>query len=155
MCWTTNRAEFAVKKTAEQDIPVFKIVRYKKIKIYMDDEITTKITSYFQGYEYTLGKQVESEMKIETKMMIGPVTLPTSPRINTGLHSYDMKLRKTLLHVDGINYIYGLDGGFVQAYSTYVSAIMHCVIPAGAEYYENERGEIVSNKLRTVSIEEI
>lgn len=81
--------------------------------------------------------------------------------ISMGFHSYNMNVdvEKVLDTLDGRHYytaVYTLyKGMMLSGYSLDGLRYMECTIPKGTTYYENEKGEIVSRKIRVEKIEEI
>ena len=117
---------------------------------------------------YEVGKLYKQEMVVERCYD------DTSKVVNVGFHSYSMERtsvkRKTKhfgLDLDlyriytkmGGCFDYYLDGklnnfevtnGFLSHETIVINGVVHfvkCVIPKGAEYFENEKGEIVSNEI--------
>lgn len=141
MCWISRNTENKRKKIATEDIPVFKIVNY--------NTNSGKICAYYRHCEYTIGETYGGNHIKPIKM------LDEFLKIENGFHSYSNSciiippslyrgfLVESKMHV-GIDIYYGND-----------IKLMRCIIPQGTEYYENENGEIVSEKLKTVNVEEI
>lgn len=134
MCWQTKNGKYIERKTAERDIHVFKIVLQEKGRIY----------SYFQDFEYKLNK---------TYYHNDPLYIDNGV-IFEGFHSYCDKCG--IDKGDAVLFIEKLSSDEVlEAYEMYNIAIMKCIVPRGAQYFENDDGEIVSNMLKTISIEKI
>jgi DNA-directed RNA polymerase subunit H (RpoH/RPB5) len=129
MCWIGKD----IKQIAEKDISVFKIVRKSRKNNFL---------SYYYPKHWVLNEKQESEILKRQSNYENFV------EIHTGLHSYDSSMIRIVE-----------DHIIFQIYS-YISSVpldsflytenlykMDCVIPTGSTYYENERGEIVSNAL--------
>lgn len=127
MCWI-GKLEL---KTAEKDIPIFKVMYTRKEKLY----------SLYRYYEYILNKEMESPIIPE------PV-FSNDCCVSVALHSYDeqsieiikflpyikIKIIKDYFCLDTI--IFGPDIVKVKG-----------IIPKGATYCMNSRGEYISDKL--------
>lgn len=169
MCWETrNKAE---KKIAEKDIDSFKIVFAR---------INGNILSVYNNYTYELG----SEYIMSEDINVLYHEYPVYYEINEGFHSYDPNIvsinyhkdefcipdyynvpRNLLLSYQELKFHNAIilsdknDNFFLDTYSLQdgfdvTEKIMRCKIPAGSEYYENEHGEIVSNRIIPISIED-
>jgi len=125
-----------IKMIAEKDIPVFKIV---------------KKTTWGSNYESIYYRKV---YYLREKVTSG-IEFYGTYIIEKGLHSYlpEVKiiLEKGVLFIEDISWCY-MDS-FEDKY--YELAKMNCIIPKGSEYYVNERGEVVSNRLEVIGFEEI
>ena len=129
MCWISRNTP--IKRKANQDITVYKILR-----ISGDKSIHSPIyhTVWYIG-------QCKEDHNLY-------VYFEGSYYISSGFHS----LRRKPLIVEMrsfCTYYEWVDGEtkisiFSKGYNDYV---FKCVIPKGSTYYENENGEIVSNKL--------
>ena len=147
MCWTTYNKDYTVKKIAEKDIEVFKIIH--------DDN-----TPYFQeGITYEVGK-ICPTVKIDVIERIcneGVADNIASFRIFEGYHSYSKEncyleehewvkyctrlVRRKSDNAVTICYYGKLDGEYKLA---------DFIIPKGTTYYENEYGEIVSETIKMI-----
>lgn len=147
MCWESKK--YKEIKTAEEDIKVFKIVDGKLGQI---GEKNPKFTSCYQSFTYELDKAY-SVNRLEMRFTeMGTAT------IFEGLHSYDLE------QVEYVN-----DSGYLGVYNKFtdtqcalicpmdkcVFVKLNCIIPKGSQYIINEWGEVVSNKLKTISYEVI
>ena len=125
MCW------FGLNKSivAEKNIKVFKICLKKK----------GKILSYYNEFVYEVGAEYSATFGIRIKDF-GRIA------IYEGLHSYSsdccLKIYKEGIYCDW----FGRGEPIVK---------VDCIIPKGAIYYENEKGEIVSNRLEIVSVQDV
>lgn len=129
MCWIGKDK----KQIAEKDIAVFKIVRKSR---------TNKFLSYYYSKHWILKSKQESEI------LKHPSNYEDFIEIHIGLHSYDSSIVKIvkdflMFKIDSYFSFVPLDSFFYteKAYK------MDCVIPKGSTYYENVRGEIVSEAL--------
>ena len=57
------------------------------------------------------------------------------------------------LHITSIRRNFVIDSFIIEAHANMYK--LNCIIPKGSEYYENEFGEIVSNRLLVKSAEKI
>lgn len=146
MCWVGEPFE----KVADKDIKVYKVVRATHFTNKQGrDEVQAEAwyrrdTVYFPGKRYHLGKKI-------------------SPRrtrnfcecyIEEGFHSYSAENTRITysfhygwLKVDSRN-------KFCLDVYHYLPSVLICIIPKGTTYYENDRGEIVSEELVTQNIVE-
>lgn len=141
MCWHSN--SIVESKRAEKGMTVWKIM--KQIGG------TTYVKSYYQKMKYKIGRLYETEMNIKFNdfVSLGLYLYPMS--ITEGFHSYNpkgVKFTRTQFFWDMTKK--GLDDRddrldiiFEDPYAV----VVECVIPEGSTYYENDRGEIVSDKI--------
>ena len=125
MCWVSNYIPKL--KTAEEDIKVKKILLKAK-----DSSLHSPCKTDFK---WELGKVYESEL--------GEISRPLSYyRINNGFHSCQNICKSDIYWCSYINnemhMLFGINEG---------EEIFDAIIPKGSEYYFNEDGEYVSNKL--------
>lgn len=127
MCWI-GKLEL---KTAEKDIPIFKVMYTRKEKLY----------SLYRYYEYILNKEIESPIFPD------PV-FNNDYCVSVALHSYDeqsvviikflhsikIKVKKDYFYLDTIRF----SPNIVKVKG---------IIPKGATYCMNSRGEYISDKL--------
>lgn len=148
MCWTSKFSPH--KQTARENVPIFKIGWFYGIIV----------KSYFQHFSYELNHKHIMETKLEPKLKIitkksfkvvngetkivdtGKV-IGTEISIDKGFHSYSINCA-CKKWCDSI--IVSLTGCEVANYSKQAS-IIEGYIPEGAHYYENEKGEIVSDQI--------
>lgn len=142
MCWTTKFKSCAEMRTAEEDIEVFKIA--------IDNR--ERIVSYFYYKEYNVGKTYKMDFN-EKPFFVSASKLFN---IDSGFHSYSTKCRINLNVYDN-GYILDIIfyGTLLQSYSHVGLVKLNCIIPKGSHYYENEYGEIVSDSLKIVSVDDI
>lgn len=137
MCWDSNKLET---KIADKDIQVFKIVNWNN-------------TSVYQDFHYETGKEYESYVRIEREDWSDNEGHYT---ISQGIHSYNS--RKVHVEYSYKDYFGNICSKYFKVVGNnmtidyFVRVYMRlkcvdCVIPKGATYYENEQGEIVSNRL--------
>ena len=127
MCWVTNK--FPIKLIAESDIPVKKILYRTNESLYSPCYRTK--WNVGETKECTLDNPVIS------------LYIPGRWEIGEGFHSCKE------LHKCSEWWCCG-DVLILESFSFYV--ICDCVIPAGSEYYINESGLYVSNRLRLCDI---
>lgn len=129
MCW--YRASLMLSLTAEQDIPVFKVVNYS-------DDV---IKGWYYPKVYQLG-ELNKGITILPRYSDNHAMI-----IEEGYHSYSMDCR-AVVRYRFINVIFCLDK--VHTYPREYNMIPKIVkgyIPKGACYYLNPNGEYVSNKI--------
>ena len=135
MCWVGKVDD---KKIATEDIKTRKIV----------DKFKGNYYGYYQEwFEYELGKEYSTKVTPRDGSKYGIV-------IEAGFHSYawdiemkqlcagDIKVR-SLRHLGGQT-VYQNNGKYGGDHKI---AVMECTIPKGTAYWENQVGEIVSEKL--------
>lgn len=134
MCWVTK--EVSIKsKVAEEDIPVFKIVK-------------KDLQAYYQEFQYSIGEVFKTEMSVP---MYSPLKLGY---INEGFHSYSSK-KCDIEAIERYKFTEPYISVFYGKYrlDSYMDAcILECVIPKGSIYYLNHKGEYVSNKIKPVKV---
>ena len=143
MCWYSKKEP--IKKVAENDVPCFKVVQlnddgslvsvyfgkvYKPRRIYKHKNIIPKKIVYKSFNEYRIREGLHS--------------YATDVEIITGMQSFVMEYG--LVKVGRIPLWFS---------NNYKFAKVNCIIPMGAEYYENEQGEYVSTKLKVIGYEEL
>lgn len=144
MCWRTTESfpDALERRTAVKDIVAYKVLRLEE---------GGRFFSYLQGFEYTPQRTcVLSEDLVMSKDVNGDRT------INEGFHSYGGGCIVKTWGVSGMIGIYGqyrykllylYDSMGMGNYDcdSGDTVFARCVIPEGSAYYENERGEIVSD----------
>lgn len=135
MCWVGKVDD---KKIATEDIKTRKIV----------DKFKGNYYGYYQEwFEYELGKEYNTKVTPRDGSKYGIV-------IEAGFHSYawDIEMKqlcagdikvKSLRHLGGQT-VYQNNGKYGGDHKI---AVMECTIPKGTAYWENQVGEIVSEKL--------
>ena len=146
MCWIGFKRN---KWVADKDIHCKKVIGYdEKVGVYRP--WIMRSLPFF----YEIGQMYATKLEIKTKKC-GPHFSPSEDRhfleIMTGLHCYANSL-KVYKHHD-YSMIVG-NNLFTGDQHTLRPVLVDCIIPRGATYYENERGEIVTNKLKLVKIYE-
>lgn len=132
MCWSTKKP--AVLKMAEKDRSVFKVIK----------QIDERFSSYFKRFPYEIGKLYETKIG-NHKVICGHLC------IEEGFHSYSNKCKWEPLYqvIDTVyRVVFGnLSLAIFDSSVIYKPVRVSCIIPKGSLYYENEYGEIVSNKI--------
>lgn len=126
MCWSTNLQ--LEKRTASKDIKVFKV----------GNIVDGQLMSYYQGFYYDFNQPYRTD--------VIPTSYYGSYFIYQGFHSYNPKKCK-YIKADTTGW-WIVKSGRIDL-DTYDSTtnIIECIVPKGAEYYQNEHGEIVSNQI--------
>lgn len=155
MCWTGNKTDH---KIAVKDIKVIKVVYVRA------DKKDNKCYAPLTGYEYTLNKLYE------TKPLVVTVGHSRKSIIERGFHSFSMGVDilfeenhvrlyndlhdlymvcgyKFFDDIENIYPITKIKGVHEKVAGKFKLKLLECIMPEGTEYYENEDGEIVSNKL--------
>ena len=121
------------------------IVRYEFDKC---DSVIGTTLFYRDSDGYPAGKcNIPPSWNDEKFKSLGPMV------INKGIHCYSEKLKfkfeKDFLNVDYHLSAYSTDGREISCFpiSELPICILSCTIPEGSEYYENEDGEVVTEKL--------
>ena len=156
MCFFPTVKEDGTLRVAKEDIKVFKIVR--------SSGFDCSSFSYYRGYVYTVGICYESRLGAKKSWLRRRLK-----RVDNGIHSYSSESCHSIVWwYDDLNrscsirtprYKYSgctIAGrtGYIECYTSRRVPLvrMDCVIPAGARYYENFRGEMVSDRLRVVAM---
>ena len=135
MCWKIKEIEFnknpeSYHKVAEEDITV-----YKFGYAFFDEFLPAFHLSFSYNANVLNSKEDISCKKCDDYIII-----------EEGYHSYSMEC--SLYHIHGSNLFYAfLLDGFLSGPYTATLYIGEFIIPKGTEYYENEKGEIVSPKI--------
>jgi hypothetical protein len=124
-------------KLAEEDIPVFKIVK-------------RNLTAYYRNFHYSIGEVFKTEISV-------PMYSPCKVfYIEEGFHSYSNQECKTAITEtlsEPIITVFHMFHGELYRLDAYMDAcILECVIPKGSIYYLNHKGEYVSNKIKPVKV---
>ena len=179
MCWHTIVKEFSTRHIAKKDIKAFKVVAISETgrmkSIYYNHEYivgavyqeslqepnapnaSENLISNFPYPMYFIHNGLHSYVKdkVELYKADGFIYVKISNETRNAVGkiynetNYDSGLSDLLDYFkrDAVYYI--LD--YFKRDAVYYK--LNCVIPKGSEYYENEFGEIVSNKLQVVSQE--
>lgn len=144
MCWESKKAE---RRVAKEDIKTFKV----GIK-----GSGGNFCSYYYHHLYTPLQKYKVHM--HSTFISGTLI------VDVGFHSYNSKCCRVSL-VDSVtpsrcDIVYDNKKNGVELldwYSNRLNALLmaECIIPKGAEYYENKLGEIVSNQIIIESIKPI
>lgn len=116
-------------------------------KIMLSTEKKRRLKSYYFNKIYDVGRKYKEEMRINVR----PRYIPTTKykmMINNGFHSYSLD-RTMVANYDMYVDVICTENG--ECVSTMVYSdnlvIAKCIIPEGSKYYENDLGEIVSNRI--------
>ena len=141
MCWCSYTEEKPHYKIAKEDIPVYKVVR--KEEDYYRPWYIANGTRYQPGEEY---------MVVMEAPYPDPMDFKKSYIMKYGFHSYDCT--KTRLESKDISYyIFTRWDCLIDSYHKFggKTVVIDCVIPKGARYYVNTRGEYVSNRIKILN----
>ena len=156
MCWTAYNKQRSQPIKAEKDVKVFKVAVITE---------NGNAKPYFMDYSEIVYKTGETY----TTNMEPPKQQYCVYVISKGFHSYNMDIcyytkgevnsfdrgtGEAIFHYNRItvNSHYGYS---IMSYLTHRAiCVMHCTIPEGTTYYENEKGELVSDIIRIDSIEQ-
>lgn len=136
-------------KIAEDDIIVFKVLRK------WNDYGKPVYQSAVMGYPYTLGKTYCDDIHLYK-------TPWNEWAIEKGLHCYSKTTlfsykKRSYLTFNKMSMLVDTGHGIVtyndDAIGLYHHVLIKCIIPKGSTYYENYRGEIVTDKI--IILEEI
>lgn len=154
MCWTTSRKE-PIKRIALLNIPVFKILKqYKKSLIHSDCQSNKEsLLSLCYNFKYEEGETYSLDKELEC-VKDGIVS------IFEGFHSYSNYCKVLIGNVPGydsnearkVAMVTSEGNNILSTISMYSGDVkwvkMNCIIPKGSEYYLNEYGEYVSDKIK-------
>ena len=158
MCWTAYNKQRSQPIKAEKDVKAFKIavftengnatpyfMDYSKIVYKTGETYTTNMESPEQKYcSYVIGEGFHSYNKDTCYYTKGEV------------NSFDTVTDEATFHYNRITVNSHNCGYVIMNYLSHRAiCVMHCTIPEGTTYYENENGELVSNAIRIDSIETI
>ena len=110
--------------------------------------LTPGLTSVYKNFKYSLNKLYTTELLIPQRNIDYPRLLT----IEYGFHSYStdceflLKYCEFSQHVKIHSKLHD-DGNYCVLDSISPGCLVYCQIPKGAECYENQHGEIVSNKI--------
>lgn len=143
MCWLSVKQDI---KVAEQDIPIFKIMR--------KTSSPEMVKSIYQNFLYTLNSLTESHIKIKSHWS------EILFEVNEALHSYNPEKIKCLrnyliINIEVPNCFYGLPKKLDWFDVDKDIIRVEGIIPKGSKYMENIDGEYVSNQLILKYIEYI
>ena len=131
MCWITNITPQS--KLAEEDIPVFKIVR-------------KSLRAYYQEFQYSIGRVFKTEINVPIFNSYEIFF------INEGFHSYSAKECTAITTEESYKPIIKVYHTFYKLGSYIDACILECVIPKGSVYYLNGRGEYVSDHILPLKV---
>ena len=133
MCWTGKLSD---KKIAEDDISVYKI---------LSKNIDWELVAPYQRTKYNLHKLYS----VSEFGMRGVCFTHNEIEIREGFHSFNSNCK--VWGASTVTAIVSAKGvGMDLEISGRISDLLlpaKCIIPKGSEYYENDFGEIVSNKI--------
>ena len=129
MCWISKTP--AILKIASEDIKVFKII----------EKFENNIISAYKGFRYKIGQLYETEIRLTETF--------SSAFIQQGFHSYsnECRLERDCTYLEQPAFRIMFKGSRLDGFSKVSYYKVNCIIPKGSQYYENEFGEIVSNKI--------
>lgn len=141
MCWLTFDKKASARKIAEKDIIVYKIMYESHGNIYS----WFKDFPYEAGVRYVWGKELK------------PSRIDDYWRIEKGFHSYNCKSTFILKENNSVfgecwsvrdcKFYTRLNQYSLSRGSSREIKKITCIIPKGSIYYENEKGEVVSNQI--------
>ena len=143
MCWTGYRD---CKQIAKKDIPCKKIIAYNKV-------FRTYTSWFTRNIDYSIGKTYSETIMVYNRT--GASWCRDIVDIREGLHCFDDRLESKEKWVDVFRHIIIGSYSFESTqFATVMPVLVDCIIPKGATYYVNVRGEIVTNQLKLVKIHE-
>lgn len=147
MCWIGNESDI---KVAKEDVKVVKLF-YANMKTWaaLDRKFVRKLYSAVYWSEYRAGEEYHA--------YIDPHVYTDKVVINQGIHSYSYD---TVFGRTEKNTLKAYTKAGFPIFSYYPRrecgstswVVYTCIIPAGTVYYENKRGEIVSERLKIIDI---
>lgn len=151
MCWNGKVDDWHITKTPKK---VYKVLERKpKSWAWYDKDFVLKYRSPFMGFMYLKDKEYSKKIEVYHK-----IPLSDEIEIYRGIHAYSMENCKLVRQPYCIEMLTVVDssGNAIIRYNntTYgptneleETVVVECTIPEGTTYYENERGEIVTEKL--------
>lgn len=135
MCWIAYDIEELNPKIAEDNIPVEKLVK-----------VTDKGVCYsaYYGVPYEMNNIYRERINKSIRA------------IHDGFHSYKeckFVIRNGNIFINSHNHnpVFALDRWFKDELAYNINfGIMFCIIPKGCTYYENQRGEVVSDAIKPI-----
>ena len=149
MCWKTKCKELTEPKTATKPLKTFKVCKECPHPFNPD-----KVSSYYFNKEYK--KDESYTLNGGIHVFCDDFRWPEKYRIDYGFHSYDPDKIRT--EKEGSTLVfYNKEDCALDVYDLrfHILYRVECTIPKGSVYYENENGEIASDKIRIDSITEI
>ena len=139
MCWKSKNKP--ILKIADKDIPVKKLLDEHRLGLF---------SPFMSQFKWNLGEERESEMEEPDYSLSSD-----DWRIRLGLHSLE-EAREAKLDTTyyGIAYGYYCKGNYI-AFSADTLFPYDAIIPKGANYYVNEYGEFVSDRLKIIGKAEL
>lgn len=134
MCFFTKKLK---RKTARYEIPCFKVMKL----------INGNLVSLFRGFHYDLGENYSQKIVGVTGSLEN--FFQNFQYLKEGFSSYNpdkIKIYKKK-KVDSIHLEASLEGKHSLVLPKKEYALVSCVIPFGATYYENEMGEFISDEI--------
>lgn len=137
MCWLSD--EYKAPNIADEDIIVYKVMLLR-------EGYRNELASFYYGKRYVIGKEY-----IEETETVEPVYL-YHYSINKGFHSYSLEKtteKECYNHCQiwsGTTLLDYVNLGIDVHYGETLVAVK-CIIPKGSTYYENDLGEIVSDRI--------
>lgn len=141
MCWMTKKPVIA-KKIAEENLFVFKML------IDTSNRRPNTLLSPIYRHFYSIGE----EYSIRNKLKMLWASRDQVYFISEGIHSYSTDCCVTK-QSDGSTIVKDQTGEIIGRYpyiESYDFVIVSCIIPEGTTYYENERGQIVSERIKII-----
>ena len=141
MCWYTyKKSSYKSPHVAEEDIKVYKVLM-------KTSESSKRYISPVMNAFYSIGELCTSPLV--------PTEVGELLKIERGLHSYSGDCNFKLIRYKDADKLC-INGGYLTGYTVRIKDVSYtqtenilteCIIPKGGTYYENETGEIVSDKL--------
>ena len=122
MCWSSKIKPVLL--IAGKDIPVKKILLHQGTNDY--------VSPCYKQFGWNINK-------VHTTKLGEPIVHPLSYDISQGFHSCEDIIALDVFWATGFHIIFERD---------YDEVVVSAIIPKGSEYYKNEFGEYVSNKLK-------
>ena len=142
MCWKTYKFRNRLPRIAANDIAVVKFAATRH------RDLDTAVPYYIDcDIVYKAGESYKA--KLETPLW------PLKIR-QTGLHCYNPDMFNVTVKCDYVVVTTNhekFSDYHIASFNKERACVMHCFIPNGALYFENEFGEIVTNKLVVISIQ--
>lgn len=139
MCWISE--DKPIKMIADKDIPCAKIM----------EKLTGKLRSLYYGKNYKLGETYSMESEIAVCHHYYDSFGHVQYEIDEGFHSY----RPDICRIYKNNVFELFVNECFDSMLMPTDVIVDCIIPKGTVYYENEAGELVSERIKIISYKDI
>ena len=163
MCWHTRQESNAVKKVVTgTPLKVYKIGYSCCYRCFEQPE-TEIFRSYYKAFKYRVGEVYSLDTDLDTELKIGKTRFLLPEKVwdvEEGYHAYSFSTELEIVIKDLTVVLKVLSSKkSVDTYSGWLDyknlVVATCTLPVGTEYYQNEFGEIVANKIRIDKLQSV